>query len=430
MIFTAPLDKSRSRITAIIGAGVISVAFVWLTGANFIIRVAADPREELTQEALEAAAAGFPNSARVNYRLANSEIANAAAGEQFMARAEIHALRAVNSSPWDYQARRLLAIAQELNGKPEEAENTLRAAVRLAPKHAEMNWTLANLLLRRGKLDEAKDRFRVAATANPGFLESALEMVWQASGEDSGALKSLAGNDPERQLEVVKFLTDRNLTPEAVSIFNTIDKQARVRSPRSPELIASLMKAGQFELARSVWVEAVSAAGLGAGALVWDALVWNGGFEQDVAPNFGHFDWVITPNQYARIVIDRQMGRSGARSLKVVFSGLDTTTLRNEVRQLIVVKPGGRYRLECYARSSELRTPEGPRVAIAGSEGIVATSEPVGAGTTDWQQLTCDFTAGRSSSSVVLAIVRIPRFSYDDPTRGTVWFDDFKLIEQ
>ncbi len=428
MTFTVQLDKSRSRIIVIIGAVVVSIAFVWLIISNFIIRVAADPREELTHDALKTAASRFPTSARVNYRLANSEIANAAVNEQFMASAEAHAVQAVNSSPWDYQARRLLAIAQELNGKQEEAENTLRAAVKLAPNHADMNWTLANLLLRRGKLGEARDRFRVAAAANPGFLESAIEMIWQSSGEDPGTLKSFAGNNTEMQLSVVRFLTDQNLTPEAVGFFNTIDKQARVRSPRSPELIASLMKAGQFELARSVWLEAVTT--LQPAIQVTGALVWNGGFEQDAVASLGHFDWVITPNRYARIMIDRNSGRSGSRSLKVFFSGLDTTTLRNEVRQLIVVKPNARYRLECYVRASELVTPEGPRVAVAGESGVIAASNPAGAGSTDWQRLGVDFTAPANASSVVLAIVRIPKFSYDDPTRGTVWFDDFTLIEQ
>lgn len=428
MTFTAQLDKSRSRITAMIGVGVVSVAFVSLIISNFIIRVVADPRKELTHDALKAAAARFPNSARVNYRLANSEIARATFDEQLIVSAEAHAAQAVNSSPWDYQARRLLAVAQELNGKQEEAENTLRAAVKLAPNHAEMNWMLANLLLRRGKPDEASVAFRVAATANPGFLESALELIWQSSGEAPGALESFAGNNPEMQLSVVRFLTDRNLTQEAMSVFNRIDKQARVRRQGSVELIASLMKAGQVELAHGVWLEAVTflqPAASGAGGLVW-----NGGFERDAVTNFGHFDWVITPNQYARIMIDRNTGRTGSRSLKVVFSGLDTTTLRNEVRQLIIIKPGARYRLECYVRSSELVTPEGPRVAIVGESGVIATSDPARDGSTDWQRLSVDFTAGPSASSVVLAIVRIPKFSYDDPTRGTVWFDDFTLIEQ
>ena len=29
-----------------------------------------------------------------------------------------------------------------------------------------------------------------------------------------------------------------------------------------------------------------------------------------------------------------------------------------------------------------------------------------------------------------VSIVRLPRYGYDEPTRGTIWFDDFKLTEQ
>ena len=28
---------------------------------------------------------------------------------------------------------------------------------------------------------------------------------------------------------------------------------------------------------------------------------------------------------------------------------------------------------------------------------------------------------------MVISIKRKPRFSYDEPTRGTVWFDDFSM---
>jgi hypothetical protein len=48
----------------------------------------------------------------------------------------------------------------------------------------------------------------------------------------------------------------------------------------------------------------------------------------------------------------------------------------------------------------------------------------------DWQKLTVSFVAPANQAAVTLAIVRIPKFSYDDPTRGTIWFDDFTLVER
>ena len=73
------------------------------------------------REWLTAAVDRFPNSARVNFQLAKSRSRRAPQWEVRL-QAESHAWRAVNLAPWDYQARSLLATAQELNGKQEEAE--------------------------------------------------------------------------------------------------------------------------------------------------------------------------------------------------------------------------------------------------------------------------------------------------------------------
>jgi hypothetical protein len=115
---------------------------------------------------------------------------------------------------------------------------------------------------------------------------------------------------------------------------------------------------------------------------------------------------------------------------------LDTTRLDNEIKQLIPVRPGARYSLECYAKTSGLETPEGPRVVVSGpgSPDWIAASQPVAQGTNDWQRLSVDFVGPQvgngANSAVYVSIKRKPKFSYDEPTRGSVWFDDFLLKEQ
>lgn len=412
--------------------------------SNFIIRGMADRRMIFPREWLLAARERFPDSARINIRFAEAEMAGAAdnGGQAFWLSVEAAAERAVNLSPWDYHARQLLATAQELNGKQAEAENSLRAAVRLAPNQGEVNWLFANLLLRRGKLNESLPSFRVATRAEASLLPSVVETVWRSSGGDIETLKVFAGNDAELSLAVVKFLIEQKLTGEAITIFNSIDRVAKAQSPRSPELIAALMGAGEYGLARATWVDLVAASQSSDGRwggqsdLTAGAPIWNGGFEVDPTPGLGHFDWVIRPNQYARIVIDRSTGRSGAHSLRIAFSGLDTTTLRDQVQQAIVLRPGASYRLECYARAKDFLTPppaapgEGLRVAVIGPGGVIATSDSVKADSSDWQRLVVNFAAPAGSSLMTLAIMRVPRFSYEDPTSGIVWFDDFTLIEQ
>jgi tetratricopeptide (TPR) repeat protein len=424
---TVTIDNLYKRLAAILAVTGIGLGLGWTVVSNFIVRAVEDDRLSFRREWLTAALDRFPNSTRVNFQLAKVEIAEGAYNGRFDAQAESHAWRAVNLSPWDYQARSLLATAQELNGKQEEAEGSIRAAVKLAPNHAELNWVFANLLLRRGNLSESFGPFRIAVRSRADLLAPAIETIWRSSDGDLDALKSFAGDDTEAMLAVARFLTEQNLVAEAGAVFNSIDKQAKARSPQSPALIGALMRAGHFDLARSAWIELMTA--IRPGTQAAGSLIWDGGFEVDAVEGLNQFNWAIRLNKFAWIAIDRSVARTGGRSLKVVFAGLDTTTLSDQVQQTMVLKPGGGYHLECFAKAIDMITTEGPRIAVIGQGGLIGESSPVSADSSDWQRLTISFVAP-ANGVATLAIVRTPKFSYDDPTRGTIWFDDFALVER
>jgi hypothetical protein len=70
-----------------------------------------------------------------------------------------------------------------------------------------------------------------------------------------------------------------------------------------------------------------------------------------------------------------------------------------------------------------------PRLVLSSPEvpGWRLASDPVPTGSNDWQSLELEFMA--PSADLVIAIGIEPRFSYEKPTTGTVWFDDFSLRE-
>jgi hypothetical protein len=148
----------------------------------------------------------------------------------------------------------------------------------------------------------------------------------------------------------------------------------------------------------------------------------------------GHFDWSIGSNNFAQISIDRSVAHTGSRSLKIAFAGMDTTRLDEEVNQFILVEPGGNYRLECYVKTKDLISPEGPRVVLNAINSKVTTSlaasNAAASGTNDWQPLIVDFTVPGDAKTIKLNVKRTPKFSYDDPTQGVVWFDDFILTKR
>ncbi|MDX2034779.1 MAG: hypothetical protein SF339_29160 [Blastocatellia bacterium] len=420
---TLKLETLSSRILVILVTVAIAFLLVRVNLAHFVVRVIADQRVAMDREALAAAARTYPDSARIQFKHAEAEIAG---GGDSAAALQI-AAAAVNLSPWDYQARRLLAVAQEMNGLQQEAENSIRTTLKLAPYHAELNWAVANILLRSGKIPDSLSHFRIAAMSNPELLPQTLDLLWIASGGDLEVMRTLTGPEPEMQLSFVRFLVEQNRMQDAVRMFNSIDANTRLESARSSEFLNSLLTAKQYDAAREVWLGlAHSLTGVQAQPA---EDVWNPSFELDSLQLFPQFDWVIQPNEYARIGFDRTETRSGLRSLRMLFSGKDTTLINGQVKQTVLLRPGGRYRLECYVKSTDLVTPEGPRLAIAGEGGVIAASEPVAEGTSPWERLIVDFVCPNDNAPKYITIIRIPKFSYDDPTKGTVWFDDFALTE-
>jgi hypothetical protein len=225
---------------------------------------------------------------------------------------------------------------------------------------------------------------------------------------------------------LAQFLLNQDRAAEAVEVFNSIDARARLASPDSPSFIAGLIGRGHYSIAHDAWMNLLSD-----GDPADRPLVWNGGFESNIRSQFSHFDWIIIPSQYARIGIDNTVAHTGSRSLQVDFIGRDTTRLIGEIKQVMAVKPGSRYRLEFFVKADKLQSPEGPRVVLMDDalRNEVAACEPVALGSYDWRKTAVDFSAPEDSGALYIYFKRMPKFSYDHPTSGTVWFDDFTLTE-
>ncbi|HXG94891.1 MAG TPA: hypothetical protein VNN73_21305 [Blastocatellia bacterium] len=394
--------------------------------SNFIVGAMTDERVTAHPKAISAALNYLPSSAGLHYQLARTEMTNE---ERDLAFAEIHAQRAVRLSPWNYNYCLLLAVIEEARGDRLAAERALRRAVSLAPNNHDVHWRLANLLLREGNLTESLEEFRVANSINSSQLASTLNLVWQAFG-DFNKVSAVTGDDAKSRLILAQFLVGHSAFVEAARVFSSIDINARLQSPQSGEIINSLIAAQQLRTARQLWLELVTAAAATADSQA--ALLWNGGFESDPSKVFNQFDWRIGSSSYARVSITSDAARTGSRSLMIAFTGRDTTKLDGEFKQLIATRAGASYRLECFVKTDKLDTPEGPSIVImdATTSKVIASSAPIASGSSDWQPLAFEFTTPEDARLLTITIKRTPKFSYDDPTRGTIWLDDFSLTEK
>jgi hypothetical protein len=420
------IEKPAQRIIVVaLGAG-ITALLAYLGVSNLVVGVMTDGVGVTSRQTLETAASYFPNSARLNAQLARSELTSA---DRDLSAAESFARRAVELSPNDYNYQLLRAIIQESKGDRDAAAESYRRAIALAPTNAELRWRHANLLLRRGLIEQSFDEFRIAALSNSLYFPPALDLIWRVSGGNLDAIMAATPDDSGARFILAQFLLGQSLMQEAASVLRTIDREERLQSPEMPKFLDALIEAGEFQLARELWLDAVGEGGASADNR---NLLWNSGFDSDGTDRLRQFDWIINSSSYAHLAIDQETARAGGRSLKVNFAGRDTTKLDGELKQLVVVRPGARYQLTFFARAEKLVTPAGPRIAVveAKSSKLIAASERLGAGSSDWQEFSIDFTVPATTSAILVKINRIPEFSYDEPTRGVAWYDEFALVEQ
>jgi tetratricopeptide (TPR) repeat protein len=420
------LNGLAQRILLLSSAIILCILLTILSIANFVRGTLADTRVAVRRELLTAALEYLPDSPRMHGRLAKIELAER---NRDLQSAISHIEIAIKLSPYDYRYHLTLASIKEAQGDRPGAEEAVTRALHLSPNDADIHWRLANLRVRQNKLEAALQHFHAATSADSSMLPNALDLVWQASAGQPTAVERITSSKARDRLTLARFLLRHKKAAEAVSVFDSLERSEKLGDYESPAFLNDLIAAGEYNPARTLWIS------MQGSEEATNNRIWNGGFESDIFRDFSQFDWSISRTDYARIGLDGAVARSGVRSLRIDFAGRDTTRLSGEIKQLVLLKPATRYQLECYVRRSDLVTPEGPRIVVADlkSSSDLASSEPLAGGSGDWQRLVLEFTAPTGAGTTIPAYVslkRIPRFSYDDPTRGTVWLDDFWLTEK
>lgn len=445
---TLSLDHKIARRLVPIGIMIGCVWFVAATLERFVVAVAADPRVNVGQGMLESVAGYYPDSALIQARLAARLLEEGALQtedhQQGSHKIEKLALRAVQLSPWHYENWVLLAAAQELNGNLPEAESSLREALRRAPNHYNVRWRLANLLVREDKLEQAIPEVQAAMRAEPQMIGASYSLVWQAAEGDVerqlNAVSAVAGDEPRYRLALARFLTRQGRISEAADlcqgVYQGLDRRnldrdaAESLAAESNGLVNELISANQLQTAAELWRTAAGAASSIDPESKKPNAFSNGGFESPIRRELAQFDWQLSDSDYAAIGLSMQ-SRTGQRSLRIAYHGRNTTRLDKEIRQRVLVRPGARYRLTCYVKTANFFSPDGPQVTVAGldQKNVIAATPIISEDKQVWSPLTVDFVAPAEQPVLLISVRQSPQFSYVDPTKGTIWFDDFSLVE-
>jgi tetratricopeptide (TPR) repeat protein len=429
MVIEFRLASKPARFSLLTTTLLAYVLVVFYILRLFVIGALTDDRVNLSRNVLENASEYFPNSPALQMKRASAELQEQ---ERDLLCAEQHCLAAIRLSPHDYRARLLLGLIQEWRGEREAAEVSLRSALALAPNNLDVHWQLANLQIREGNLQEGVDSFRRIAEQDSQLLPAIFDLIWQASNHDLALMKEVAGSDSGALLKLSLTLLKIAKPAEASAVFQSIGRSQRLASSLSREFLDALVSAGNAKEARQLWIDLVSE---DPSANASAPIIWNGSFESVIFTDLAQFDWAIKQSDYARLMIANGIAHSGSRSLKIEFSGRDTTSLDQEVNQLVLLQSGVHYRLECFARGKDFVSPEGPRVVVTSrdSSSWLASTSAITGDANEWQHLVVDFVApGKRKGELVpvsIGVKRKPEFKFDQPTKGSIWLDDFRLSE-
>ncbi len=428
MLLNFKLNNFSRKLFSLGGISLLAGLAIWWTIHIFVISVISDARTPIDQPTLLAAAAYFPHSSQVQGRLAarliEAGVADNETAEGNAELAEQAALRATALGQNNYENYLLLTAIKEQRGDLAGAVAAMNKALQLAPNYLDVHWRAANLFLRADQLNSAQKEFQAALALDISRAPAAFDLLWEATDGDWQALKQTAQGNATIQIAAAEYLLAKSRVTEATQIFAQVERTARAQAPQTPAFLVALIAANQVGAAHNFWQEITQPA---------DAatinLIWNGSFEELQSKTLQQFAWNFTPSKFANFGASDEWAKSGRYALKIAFAGQDTTRLQGNIRQLIAVQAGHKYHFEGYALTTDLVSSEPVQIAIIRmtTGAVITTSNPVKNAGNNWQPLALEFTAPAPDTGVFIEIQRLPKFSFDEPTRGNVWFDDFTL---
>ena len=308
-----------------------------------------------------------------------------------------------------------LANTREDNGDTTGALAALDQAVRWAPYYAHTHWQRGNLLLRMGRSADAFTELKTAAKANQNYVPSAVDLAW---GINRGDVSAIRIDDDSERLALIRLLAAKGKGKE------TLDQIKLLVTPLSTEqtnqivhlLVASKSFREAFALAR--------------GSDTSQSLLINASFEDPFVLNDAGFGWIVAPEFKNRLAVDVSEKADGAKSLQITFGG-NWAQGAPLLSQTIVVEPETTYRVSFAVRTKDLVTGGAPLLTIsdATSNQLLGKSETFPSATNSWLMFNFEFTTLPSSQALSLRLQRNTCTSSPCPIFGTLWLDQFQIVQ-
>ncbi len=318
-----------------------------------------------------------------------------------------------------------LAEAEESAGQFAAAKDNFEDGRDAHPTSAEVHWRFGNYLVRQGDRDWGFTEIERALSADPTLTASAINVCWEATHSVPQLLGIAPDNSSEFYAAALDFFLSRSDVSDAAQVWNRIANSGEYfEMQRAIPLVNALIDHGDSEAAVKTWAEALKVSGWEHDPTSDTSLVFNGGFEHNIAN--GGLDWREGPISGATFSIDENAPHSGKQSLKISFDGSANIAFSN-LQQFVPVKPNQKYDFSAYLKLEGITTDSGIRLELLDSGRMVNFATLPLKGSTPWTEVRAELTTSAQARLLKIVLVRTPSSKLDNKLSGTVWVDDVQL---
>lgn len=321
-----------------------------------------------------------------------------------------------------------LAGAYEQAGKIEPARQAFERAVADYPLSAEVKWNYGNFLVRQSELDSGFEQLRGAIELDPKLTTLAISRCWNADADIERILAKALPPQTDAYAIAIEFLAGEHQADAAMKVWDRLlELHRRFPLSASFDLVDELLRQSRTEEAKRVWKRAFDANHLPYDSPADGSVVWNGGFEHEIAD--GGLGWRIVTVPGVETQEDEGAFHSGARSMRIAFAG-SLNMQFNHLFQYTVVRPSCTYHFRAWVRTQNLTTESGIRFLLSDpdhhSDVQMMTDDLTG--TNAWTPIEGDLTTGPETHVVLLQALRLQSRLFENKIEGVAWVDDVSLV--
>jgi tetratricopeptide (TPR) repeat protein len=324
-----------------------------------------------------------------------------------------------------------LATAYESEGDIAAGRNAFLQAKRAYSLSPEVSWRYGNFLLRRGELDAAFAEIKHAVEADPKRGRAAVALSRRLERDLNAVLERVLPHTQGCYFSVISALAEQQQTDQALMVWSGLAAlHPHMPISESYPLLAVLLQKRRMTEAQRVWDEALAFAGIMRPSDPRGALVWDGGFESNIAK--GGLTWYYpTFLGGVPLTLDTRERHSANRSLRLTFHGLRNVNF-NDVCQYVAVQPSTSYRFSAWVGTRDISTDEGVRFglqSLSDSLNSTAWTDDV-RGTQPWTEVELPWTSGNDVRELHLCVSRLPSAKFPNKIGGSAWIADVSLVPQ